>query len=246
MVTAPAAEQRRLLDLQALDAKLKHLRSQSKELAADPEIKSAQEMLSAEEQDLVAARTAIEDIERELKRSDADVETVRSRIDRDQSRLDSGEGLSKDLLALQKELETLTKRRNELEEVELEIMERLENARAEEAKIVTRVESLREKLGAREDERDAKQADIDASARALSDQRQVLAGSFADDLLAVYEKTLAQRGIGAARLFHGRSEGSGMDLSPGDLAEINKAGENAIVFCPDSGVILIRSEEWNS
>jgi predicted nucleic acid-binding Zn-ribbon protein len=63
-------------------------------------------------------------------------------------------------------------------------------------------------------------------------------------MLAIYEKTLAKRGVGAARLFHGTSEGSGMQLSPGDLAEIKGASEDEIVFCPDSGCILVRSAEW--
>ncbi|HEY8295795.1 MAG TPA: DNA-binding protein, partial [Micrococcaceae bacterium] len=30
-----------------------------------------------------------------------------------------------------------------------------------------------------------------------------------------------------------------------DLAEIRKAPEDEIVFCPDSGAILVRSAEWN-
>jgi len=64
-------------------------------------------------------------------------------------------------------------------------------------------------------------------------------------MLAVYEKTIARRGVGAARLFHGKSEGSGMMLSPGDLAEVKAAADDDIVFCPDSGCILVRSAEWN-
>ena len=52
-------------------------------------------------------------------------------------------------------------------------------------------------------------------------------------------------GVGAARLFHGKSEGSGMMLSPGDLAEVKAAADDDIVFCPDSGCILVRSAEWN-
>jgi predicted nucleic acid-binding Zn-ribbon protein len=35
-----------------------------------------------------------------------------------------------------------------------------------------------------------------------------------------------------------------MHLSPGDLAEIKAAAEDDIVFCPDSGCILVRSSEW--
>ncbi|MDN6300811.1 MAG: DNA-binding protein, partial [Micrococcaceae bacterium] len=31
----------------------------------------------------------------------------------------------------------------------------------------------------------------------------------------------------------------------GDLAEIRAAAEDDVVSCPDSGVILVRSPEWN-
>ena len=75
-------------------------------------------------------------------------------------------------------------------------------------------------------------------------QRAEFADGLDAGMLAVYEKTLAKRGVGAARLFHGTSEGSGMQLSPGDLAEIKAAAEDDIVFCPDSGCILVRSSEW--
>ena len=75
-------------------------------------------------------------------------------------------------------------------------------------------------------------------------QRDEFAAGLDAGMLAVYEKTLAKRGVGAARLFHGTSEGSGMQLSPGDLAEIKAAAEDDIVFCPDSGCILVRSAEW--
>jgi predicted nucleic acid-binding Zn-ribbon protein len=87
--------------------------------------------------------------------------------------------------------------------------------------------------------------EVEAEKQAVQAQRVELAASFDAGLLGLYERTLAKRGVGAARLFHGTSEGSGMQLSPGDLADIRKAAEDEIVFCPDSGCILVRSPEWN-
>ena len=84
-------------------------------------------------------------------------------------------------------------------------------------------------------ELDAALAEVDAEATEVRGQRAEFAAGLDAGMLAVYEKTLAKRGVGAARLFHGTSEGSGMKLSPGDLAEIKAAAEDDIVFCPDSG-----------
>lgn len=246
MAKAPASEQLRLLDLQALDSKLVQLTRRAAATAKNPDIEAMQEKLGAADNDLVAASTAAADAERELKRSETDVEMVQGRIDRDQARLDSGAGTSKDLTALQHELESLNKRRSDLEDVELEVMERLESAKDRRAQVQQARDGLRAELDGLEQVRDQELAAIEAEKAETAGRRKELAGTFDAGLLAVYEKTLAQRGIGAARLFHGKSEGSGMQLSPGDLAELKQAAADDIVFCPDSGCILVRSAEWGS
>ena len=164
-----------------------------------------------------------------------------SRIDRDQARLDSGAGTSKDLTALQHELVSLNKRRSDLEDVELEVMERLESLPAP-----GQVQQVRDGLQGWSGwtVRDEELGGIEAEAPRVPAGVRNWPGDFDAGLLAVYEKTLAQRGIGAARLFHGKSEGSGMQLSPGDLADLKQAAADDIVFCPDSGCILVRSAEW--
>ena len=79
----------------------------------------------------VAAIVILSDLQRDQARSDADVEVVRQRIIKDQELLDSGSiNDPKQLTNLQHELESLARRRTELEDVELEIMERIEGAEA--------------------------------------------------------------------------------------------------------------------
>ncbi|NKX56472.1 zinc ribbon domain-containing protein [Arthrobacter mobilis] len=246
MAKAPASEQLRLLDLQALDSKVVQLTRRAAAAAKNADIDALLDKLGSAERDLAAANAEVAGAERELARSEADVETVQGRIDRDQQRLDSGSGTSKDLTALQHELETLNKRRSDLEDVELEVMERLDGARERQEQIRQACDALREQLAGLEKIRNEELASIEAEKAEVAARRSELAATFDAGLLAVYEKTRAQRGIGAARLFHGKSEGSGMQLSPGDLADIRKAAEDDIVFCPDSGCILVRSPEWSS
>ena len=71
------------------------------------------------------------DIQRELRKAETDVEQVRSRADRDQARLDAGQGSAKDLQAHPARADSLARRQSELEDVELEVMERLETAQSE-------------------------------------------------------------------------------------------------------------------
>jgi uncharacterized protein len=245
MAKAPASEQLRLLDLQALDSKLTQLDRRAAAVSANADIAALKEKLAAADSGLVAINTEASDTAMQLKRAETDVEVVQSRIDRDQQRLDSGAGSPKDLSALQNELVSLNKRRSDLEDAELEIMERLEAVRVRQAEHQQSNDALAQELVALEKTRDDELAGIAAERQDVEAARTELAATFEAPLLAVYDKTRAHRGIGAARLFHGKSEGSGMQLSPGDLNEIRGAAADEIVFCPDSGCILVRSADWS-
>ncbi len=245
MAKAAPAEQLRLLDLQALDARIKQLDNRAKVLREDPRLTDLHAGLAVAQSDLVVLTTGAADLARELTRAETDVEQVATRMSREEARLNSGTGLSKDLVALQKELESLAKRRSTLEDIELELMERLENASASAARQQGVVDDISGSLGAIRDDIDARLAEVSADREAVVRDRSALAESFDAALLAVYERALTKRGIGAARLFHGTSEGSGMQLSPGDLADIRKAPDDDVVMCPDAGCILVRSADWN-
>ncbi|MEK0157102.1 zinc ribbon domain-containing protein [Arthrobacter oryzae] len=244
MAKAAPAEQLKLLELQGLDARLKSLSNRRRTLESDPRISDLQAALAVANGELGAAKMAVHDAEAELKRSEADVEQVASRIKRDEARLNSGTGLSKDLVALQSDIASLTKRLSTLEDVELEVMERLEGLRERQAAQQKIVDDVQGSFGGIRAELDAALAEIAAEAAEVGARRSEFAAGLDAGLLAAYEKTLAKRGVGAARLFHGKSEGSGMQLSPGDLADIKAAADDDIVYCPDSGCILVRSAEW--
>lgn len=246
MVEAPASEQLRLLDLQAIDSKLTSLKRRTRAVTENPEIASMADKLARANSQLVAADTEVSDTTRALTRAEEDVATVVTRLERNQSRLESGAGNPKDLSSMQHEVESLKKRRIDLEDAELEVMERLESARTQQGRDQDVAESIKTELTASEQKRDAELADIDVDRKELLRQRGDCAATFDAALLALYEKSLAHRGIGAARLFHGRSEGSGMQLSPGDLADIRKADPDDVLMCPDSGCILVRSEDWGN
>lgn len=244
MAKAAPAEQLRLLDLQALDGRVKSLDKQAKTLRADPRLTQLQGEVAAAQSALGQINIELSDTQLELKRAEGDVEQVVSRMERDEARLNAG-GLSKDLMALQADLASLAKRRSDLEDAELEVMERLEDVTGRQSTQQSVVQGLQGQLELVQSEIDASLAEVLADRGETQQKRVELADTFEASLLTVYEKTLERRGIGAARLFHGTSEGSGMQLSPGDLADISKAAADDLVFCPDSGCILVRSTEWN-
>ena len=127
-MNAESARQLRLLDLQAIDTRLDqiaHARTHLPQLAELADLEGKARLIDDQ---LVRSRTELDDVQREVAKADADVQLVRDRAARDQARLDAGTGTAKDLQAIQHELTSLARRQGELEDIELEVMERAEAA----------------------------------------------------------------------------------------------------------------------
>ena len=90
----------------------------------------------------------------------------------------------------------------------------------------------------------AEATEVSARGNELTRDRTALAATLPAGLVARYEKVRARTGgIGAARLVGNHSEASGMPISPADLAQIEQAPADTLVYCPDSGPILVRATE---
>ena len=115
--------QLRLLDLQALDTSLDQLAHRRRTLPELAEIARLDGLVAAMRDDVVRAETEVADLGRDERRIEADVDVVRSRMARDQQRLDSGQvGSPRELENLQHELGSLARRQGDREEQELEVM----------------------------------------------------------------------------------------------------------------------------
>lgn len=244
MTTATPADQRRLLDLQALDTKLDQLRHRRNSL---PELARIAE-LDAQIEDLDAAiatsRTAAGDLRRELTKAESDVQQVRDRAAKDQQRMESGIGSAKDLQALQSEIESLARRQSDLEDVELEVMERLEAHQSALDELTTAHAALLNQRAELLATRDAAWAEVDKEAEQVTAARQALAAPLPENLIAIYERLRGKLGgFAVAALRHGRSEGSGMMVPPIELAAIKATPEDQLVYCEESGRILVRGED---
>lgn len=244
MTTATPADQQRLLDLQALDTKLDQLRHRRNSL---PELARIAE-LDAQIEDLDAAiatsRTAAGDLRRELTKAEDDVQQVRDRAARNEQRLASGTGTAKDLQALQSEIESLARRQGDLEEVELEVMERLEAHEGALNELTTAHAALLNQRAELLATRDTAWAGIDAEAEQVGAQRTATAEPLPENLIAIYERLRSKLGgFAVAALRHGRSEGSGMMVPPIELNAIKATPADQLVYCEESGRILVRGED---
>jgi len=122
---AAPEDQALLLDLQALDTKLQQLARRAEKL---PE-REVVDALTSQRTELERGRAeqfgAAEDARLELKRTESDVEVVDARIARDAERLRTSSS-PKDVAALEQELAALGRRKSDLEDIELAVMETVE------------------------------------------------------------------------------------------------------------------------
>jgi predicted nucleic acid-binding Zn-ribbon protein len=241
-VKATPNEQTLLLKLQEADTRLSQLEHTEKKLPQAAAVAALTPKVEAVRQQLVLRTGELEDARIELKRVESDVAVVEARIARDAGRLEHSASM-KDAQALESELASLKKRRYDLEEIELTVMERIEQIETALGRVEAERESLGAQLSALEAELAEERSKIAAAKKALADDREVAAGHVPADLVALYEKQRARYGVGAALLLRGVSLGSNVKLNESDLAVIRRAAPDEVLLCPDSGAILIRNAE---
>jgi hypothetical protein len=244
-LNADPADQLRLLDVQGTDARLDQLAHRRATL---PEVAEADRIaaeLTQLRDLLVAAETETSDLEREVAKAESDVEAVRQRAARDQRRMDAGAVSSaKELEQLAHEIESLARRRGDLEDLELEVMERLESAQANVIHLQQRQQQLAAELADVERRRDEQLDGIARDTAYLTEERARLAADLPADLMALYTKLRADHnGVGAAALRQRRCEGCRLELTAMDLGRIKAAPPEEVLRCEECRRILVRTPE---
>ena len=233
------------MDVQELDSRLDLLRHR---LANLPEAKELAAALD-ERRDLQDrardARILVDDLTREQRKAEADVEQVRSRRKRDQDRMDQGLiSNPKDLERMQGELESLQRRITSLEDDELEVMARLEDAQRELESLTAQVAVADERLATLSAARDERFAEIDGSLEAIVTDRGPAAAAIPEDLLALYERLRASKdGVAVGALRARECGGCRLSLDPSELAAIRAAAPDEVIRHEECQRILVRTPE---
>jgi hypothetical protein len=244
-VKASPEAQLRLLQLADLDAELGRLEHRRKSLPEHAEVSSLEERDHALRDEITTLEAREGDLKREQAKADADVEQVRSRITRDRTRLDAGQVSSpRELENLQSEIESLLRRQSDLEDVELDVMERLDAAQARLKEAGAERVSVAADLQTVTERRDAAVAEIAGLAALAADRRAAVAAEEPADLLDLYERLRTQHGgVGAAALRRGQCQGCHLTLNAGDLSVIRAAAADDVVRCEECRRILVRTDE---
>ncbi len=236
--------QLKLLDVQELDSRIDQLRHQLSSLPELTEIASLTTARARLDNQVRDARIAVDDLTAEQAKADADVEQVKTRRERDRSRIDSGQISSpKDLERMQHELVSLERRISSLEDDEIEVMERLEEAQTSLDALAGQLAATDERLEVLVASRDARTAEIQASLASVAAERSITAVGLPDDLVTLYERLRAQHGVGAAPLRARQCGGCQMAINASDMAVIAKAPTDEVIRCEECSRILVRTSE---
>jgi predicted nucleic acid-binding Zn-ribbon protein len=151
---------------------------------------------------------------------------------------------AKDLERMSRELVSLARRISELEDLELEVMERLEAAQGEHDRLAERLRVIDERMSELTASRDTGAAAVREQLEASAAERKVTATGVPDPLLSLYEKVRAQKGgVGAAALVRHRCTGCSLELTAADLGEIARAPLDEVQRCVECNRILVRTSE---
>jgi uncharacterized protein len=245
IVKASPEAQLRLLELADLDAELARLEHRRRNLPEHAELAQREERYRALSDELATLGAREGDLQREQAKADADVEQVRSRIGRDRARLDAGQVSSpKELENLQSEIESLLRRQSDLEDAELDVMERRETVQARLTEASAERAGLDGEVREITARRDAALAELAEQSGKAADRRAAVAAEEPADLVELYERLRAQHGgVGAAALRRGQCQGCHLSLNTVDLNAVRAAAPDEVLRCEECRRILVRTDE---
>lgn len=240
-MNASPEHQRILLDVADLDrriAQAERARTKPAQAARITELVAIRQDQLRELTSLTGAR---DDVRTELTRLESDVVLVEQRRARDADRLAAATN-PKEAQALEHEIASLTRRQSDLEDAQLDVMGRVEDADAAVAAQQALLDTTTAEGSALTAQAKADVAAATELGAQLGRDREAVTATLPAPLLAEYTRRAANS-AGAALLTRGTCEGCRILLPGTDIAEIRRAAEDAVVSCPECGCILVRTEE---
>lgn len=153
-------------------------------------------------------------------------------------------GSAKELESLQHEITSLQRRQTELEDAELEILQRVEDLDTTLTELSQREQSLTGQQVETERRRDTTWAEIDRDTALAREQRAAIVVDVPADLMALYEKIREQLGgVAVAELKQRRCDGCRLDLNAIEVGRFRDAPDDAILRCEECRRIVVRTAQ---
>ncbi|APA97166.1 uncharacterized protein NS506_03110 [Nocardia seriolae] len=241
-MNAEPSIQAKLLDLAAVDAELTRIEHRRKVLPEAQEVARLEGERTTRKDAAVKVEIKMDDLDRDIRKLEGEIEAVRKREERDRGMLTAGSVGAKQLSELQHELGSLERRRKVLEDDLLEVMEQREAESAAHDHAGANLDKAEADLIDAERRRDEALADLAVAQQRCESDRAALSGAFPADLLAAYDKQRTTYGVGAALLQARRCGACRIELDRGEISRISQTAPNVVVRCPECSAILVRTK----
>lgn len=236
---ATAKDLETLLELQSIALSQRALLQQAQELSKGGRLEALRTELAELSELLSNLRLENEELKRELKRMESDLQVVEARIARDNERVNQSSN-SKDIAGIQHELESLARRKSDLEDAELGIMDRLESSdramheteQARERK-ETEIEQAKQEISLELEQ-------MKAENKSLNDKTAALRMSLDAELMAFFDAKLA-KGLAVGRLIGSTCSACNMSLNSQAMADVSKVPADQLATCPECAAMLVRT-----
>ena len=238
---ASTEQQSLILELQLLDNEIMQANTKLKSLPEIEQLLHIEKRVTAANDELSVVKSESDQIALELRRGEVDVETVTDRIKKDEARLSSGNATPKELEQLQHEVESLKKRQEALEEIELEIMIRNDAVIARKNTLttdLTSLQTLKDEISGR------LQSATDEINKVIAEKntaRSLVANKIEKPLLDLYEKIRGNGGgVGAAALVGNKCNGCNLAINAVEMERIKSLAKDELLRCEECRRILVR------
>ena len=233
-----------LLEVQAHDTRLDQLYHHHEALPARATRDEAVQALATFEAQLASVTVTRDDLSRQQKKVDDEVELLKDKRAGFDAKLYGGTVTSPgELQDLQREIDSLGRRISQLEDTELEIMEQVEPVEGHLVELQSTVEAARAALADAELRLTASEAEVLAEIDAEVALREASVVPVPPDLLAEYTSLRGGRGgrggIGVARLVGAQCGGCHLTLSAMEAARMRKLPDGEVAHCDECGRILV-------
>lgn len=228
-----------LVDLYAKETELKKIKSTLATLASGDHLSEQHDEILALSQEVTAQRSTVEEIEREIARVAGDLEVVDNRIQKDLGLMNQATN-TKDIQGIQHEMDTLNKRKDELETAELELMESIDSQKSKLEQLLERKRVQESELDDSRSQTKSETISLEAHILELQNQTGKLRALVPADLMGLYDQR-ALRGVPVGKLLKSTCGACNMSLTSTALNDLHKIPGDELARCPECTAILVRT-----
>lgn len=232
-------ELQQLIEFQELEIEIAKLKQHITELATGKSLEALRDEILQLSQAVSQERINYEELEREQSRILGDLKLVEDRIARDKDRLNKT-AISRDAIGIQHELETLSKRKSELEDMEIAVLEKLEESKklleANSAQKLEREQNFNQSKDELKHELVNQKSIYDSKLAASKAIREGLG----IELVELYEKKKV-RGLAVGRLIRNTCGACNMSLTASAAHDLLSRPNDELITCPECSAILVRN-----